>query len=140
VYRVHTFPKTKYTLEEPWVDAFRAPRRPFEICDRPPMPNKDGVFNTHSDMYEMNRWLGWEWVVYCKEVSLVREELTWCAYREGANAARECHDLARQYTDMTRKMKLDERYNWLYYFKKPLVKDVLLELKEQEAAGNASAQ
>jgi len=35
-------------------------------------------------------------VVYCKEVSLVREELTWCAYREGANAARECHDLARQ--------------------------------------------
>uniref|UniRef100_UPI002FE4FB33 NDUFB10 n=1 Tax=Euglena gracilis TaxID=3039 RepID=UPI002FE4FB33 len=130
VYKVTTFEKHNYTVEEPRTPAFKAPRRPFPICDRPPMPDQEGLYETHADLYEMKRWVMWEWSVYCKELSLVREELKWCVAREGSNAHRECHDLARQYTDMTRKLKMEERFSWLNHFKKPLVKDVLFDLKQ----------
>lgn len=60
VYKVTTFEKHNYTVEvrfkdlklcfvfhllrfqEPRTPAFKAPRRPFPICDRPPMPDQEG--------------------------------------------------------------------------------------------------
>lgn len=71
--------RTPPTKKREWVDVSLA----HPLCPRTPPPHSTPTTTR-------------EWVVYCKEVSLVREELTWCVYREGANAARECHDLARQ--------------------------------------------
>uniref|UniRef100_A0A7S4CXC0 NADH dehydrogenase [ubiquinone] 1 beta subcomplex subunit 10 n=1 Tax=Eutreptiella gymnastica TaxID=73025 RepID=A0A7S4CXC0_9EUGL len=123
-------PKHKYTNEEPWVRDYRAPTRPHNVTDRPPLPDEEGLYESHAHRYELRQWVMWEWEVYCKEIGLVREELKWCQRRERSLADKKCLPLIKQYLDLTRLPKRNKRWIELTHDREPTVKDVIFDLKE----------